>query len=74
VEDALELLPATTTGKENVDFATNYFEVRGRIRLNDTIVEERSLVSRSPGGEVKALQRERGVLDPAALAQLAQRR
>jgi general secretion pathway protein K len=74
VEDALELLPPTTGGKENVGYSTSFFEVRGRIRLNDTIVEERSLVQRTPGGEVKAIQRERGVLDPAALAQLARRR
>nr|WP_283254435.1 type II secretion system minor pseudopilin GspK [Ramlibacter paludis] len=74
VEDALEQLPASTTGKENVGYATNFFEVRGRIRLNEVLVEERSIVQRSPGGEVKAIQRERGVLDPAALAQLSQRR
>jgi general secretion pathway protein K len=74
VEDALELLPATVGGKENVGFATDYFEVRGRIRLNDVVVEEHSVVQRFPNGEVKALQRERGALDPAALAQLAQRR
>jgi general secretion pathway protein K len=74
VEDALALLPATIGGKENVGYATNFFEVRGRIRLNDVVVEERSVVQRTPGGEVRAIQRERGVLDPAALAQLAQRR
>ena len=73
-EDALALLPASAGGKDNVGYATNFFEVRGRIRLNDVVVEERSLVQRAPNGEVKALQRERGVLDPATLAQLAQRR
>ncbi|MDB5858104.1 MAG: gspK [Ramlibacter sp.] len=75
VEDALELLPATAAaGKDNVGYATDFFAVRGRIRLNDVVVEEHSVVQRSPGGEVKAIQRERGVLDPAALAQLAVRR
>jgi general secretion pathway protein K len=74
VEDALALLPTTTGGKENVGYSTNYFEVRGRIRLNDVVVEEHSVVQRAPNGEVKALQRERGVLDPATIAQLAQRR
>jgi general secretion pathway protein K len=75
VEDALALLPATAAaGKDNVGYASNFFEVRGRIRLNDVVVEEHSMVQRSPGGEVRALQRERGVLDPTALALLAGRR
>ena len=39
--------------------STSYFEVLGRLRLNDTVIEERSLVNRS-GTDVKTLWRERG--------------
>ena len=42
--------------------ASAYFEVRGRLRLGDAIVDERSLV-RKQGIEVSTLWRERGALD-----------
>jgi general secretion pathway protein K len=41
--------------------ATKYFEVRGRLRLAQTIVQERSLVERN-GLDVKTLWRERAAL------------
>jgi general secretion pathway protein K len=41
--------------------ASNYFEVRGRLRLNATVVQERSLVQRT-GLDVKTLWRERATL------------
>jgi general secretion pathway protein K len=41
--------------------ATRYFEVRGRLRLAQTIVQERSLVERN-GLDVKTLWRERATL------------
>jgi general secretion pathway protein K len=41
--------------------ASNYFEVRGRLRLNTTVVQERSLVQRT-GLDVKTLWRERATL------------
>ena len=41
--------------------ASRYFEVRGRLRLEQTIVEERSLVQRD-GNTVKTLWRERGAI------------
>ncbi|RYX91700.1 MAG: general secretion pathway protein GspK [Comamonadaceae bacterium] len=49
--------------------ASRYFEVRGRLRLENIIVEERSVVQRD-GLDVKTLWRERGVptLPAAALA------
>ncbi len=46
--------------------ASRFFEVRGRLRLDNVIIEERSLVQRD-GLDVKTLQRERGVLDTAAI-------
>lgn len=48
--------------------ATRFFEVRGRLRLDQTTVEERSVLQRD-GLEVKVLWRQRGVMDgrvPAA--------
>ena len=41
--------------------ASSYFEVRGRLRLGDTVVDERSLV-RKQGIDVTTLWRERGAL------------
>lgn len=43
-----------------VSVASRFFEIHGRLRLDATIVEERSIVQRD-GLEVKPLQRERGV-------------
>ena len=42
---------------------SSYFEVRGRLRIGDTIVDERSLVRRV-GVEVTTLWRERGAFEP----------
>jgi general secretion pathway protein K len=44
---------------------SSYFEVRGRLRLQQAAVEERSLVSRA-GTTVRAEWRERGALGPQA--------
>ena len=46
----------------NLAVASSYFEVRGRLRLGDTMVDERSLV-RKQGIEVTTLWRERGAFD-----------
>ncbi|MBI5276435.1 MAG: type II secretion system minor pseudopilin GspK [Burkholderiales bacterium] len=53
-----------------VDVKSDTFEVRGRLRLDDLVVEERSVVKRE-GGTIRVVARERGVVDPAALAKLA---
>jgi general secretion pathway protein K len=53
-----------------VSIASRFFEVRGRLRLNQTAVEERSIVQRD-GLDVKVVLRERGVVDPAGVAQAA---
>ena len=60
-------------GQVNVAVASGFFEVRARLRLDQLVVEERSLVQRS-GIDVRTLQRERGIADAAAMAQAAARR
>jgi general secretion pathway protein K len=42
--------------------ATHFFEVTGRIRLEQTVVEEQSLVQRDAASNVKTLWRERSVV------------
>jgi general secretion pathway protein K len=68
--DASRLLPAhaqaLTEGTVGVN--SRYFEVRGRLRLDQVVVEERSLLFRD-GTLVTTLQRERGVAGTAAAAQ-----
>lgn len=56
--------------QQGVSTASNFFEVRGRLRLGNMTVEERSVVKRD-GAEVKTLLRERGVGDPAAMTRIA---
>jgi general secretion pathway protein K len=58
--DAQALLPnpAFVLNASRVDVRSRYFEVRGRLRLDDRIVEERSLVQRG-SNEIIALRRER---------------
>jgi general secretion pathway protein K len=61
--EAGQVVPAVAaefnTGQHSI--ATRYFEVRGRLRLAQTIVQERSLVERN-GLDVKTLWRERATL------------
>lgn len=57
-------------GQVRVAVASNFFEVRARLRLDQLVVEERSLVLRS-GIDVKTVQRERGIADPTALSPAA---
>lgn len=47
---------------DQLSVASRFFEVRGRLRLDQTTVEERSLVQRD-GRDVKTLWRERGVVN-----------
>jgi general secretion pathway protein K len=54
-------------GQVNVDVATRYFEVHSRLRLDQMVVQERSLLLRD-GLDVKVLQRQHGAADPAAVA------
>ncbi|AEG94650.1 type II secretion system minor pseudopilin GspK [Ramlibacter tataouinensis] len=50
--------------------ASRFFEVRGRLRLGDTVVQERSVVQRD-GLDIRTLSRERGVAAPSPDAQAA---
>jgi general secretion pathway protein K len=76
--DAYRLLSgdaAAPQGQFEVGVASKYFEVRARLRLDQLVVEERSVIERSaPGGKVTVLDRERGIVDPAALSQAAAKR
>lgn len=70
--DAAKLLAAPEGfSSDSVTVASRYFEVRGRLRLGDTVVEERSVVRRD-GIEVRTVSRERGVVDPTALSRVPQ--
>jgi general secretion pathway protein K len=66
LDDAKSLLPSTLVLGNSVAVNSHYFEVRGRMRLDDRLLEERSLVRRD-GTNVVTLQRwrEHRVLPPA---------
>jgi general secretion pathway protein K len=63
VADAKALLPETAEG---IDVRTapgsSYFEVRGRLRIDNVVIEERSVVQRI-NSQVTTLQRERGAFE-----------
>jgi general secretion pathway protein K len=69
IADASQLMPshASSFTEGTVGVSSRFFEVRGRLRMDQLIVEERSLVQRE-GLDIRTLQRERGVVDRAALA------
>lgn len=58
VDDARTLLPPNA-GLEGVTVKSEYFEVRGRLRLEDRVLEEVSLVHKRNAGEVAVEQRQR---------------
>lgn len=60
IADAARTVPAIATQlkAEHHDVRSRYFEVRGRLRLDDTVIEERSLVVRNQL-QVRVLWRER---------------
>ncbi len=58
--DLKALAPALPAGSfDRLVTGSNYFEVRGRLRLGDLVLEQRSLVKRMPNLDVVVLQRER---------------
>ena len=69
IADASAAMPnhagALTEG--TVGVSSRFFEVRGRLRMDRLIVEERSLVQRD-GLDVRTLRRDRGVLDRSSVA------
>ena len=69
--DAQKVLAASipALNASEVGVASRFFEVRGRLRLQDTVVLERSLVQRS-GMAVTTVWRERSAHDPSDSAPL----
>lgn len=69
VTDALKAVGLSTDLIEasSVSVASRYFSIRGRLRLGDTTVQERSLVERQ-GNSVKVLWRQREVVSPETTA------
>jgi general secretion pathway protein K len=67
LQDAASAVPALKDKLQDTQFsvATQYFEVSGRIRLEQTVVEEHSLVVRDASRNVKTLWRERAVVASA---------
>jgi general secretion pathway protein K len=63
IADASRLVPGheAAFSEGGVDVVSRYFEVRGLLRLDEMVLEERSLLRRD-GLDVKTLRRERGVL------------
>lgn len=71
-EDIRKLLQMETVPDPAVvGVASRYFEVRGRLRLDNAVVEERSLVLRN-GNAVTTVWRERGAIGVAQALQAAQ--
>ena len=60
-------------GQFQVSVNSQFFEIRARLRLDQLVVEERSVIQRN-GTEVKVLQRQRGAIDARALSQAAAKR
>jgi general secretion pathway protein K len=70
--EAQAALGTLSLEQSHVGIASSFFEVRARLRLDQLVTEERSLVRRPAGTmEVTTLQRERGIADPTALARAA---
>jgi len=68
VSEVTAQLPASAVIPDNgLSVSSRYFEVRGRLRIAQAVIEERSVVQRD-GVEVRALQRERGLPQPLAQA------
>ncbi len=61
-----EQIPALEPLTAHLDVRSGFFEVRARLRLDDRVLVERSLMQRLPNGQVNALFRERiAGLEPA---------
>ena len=67
VADAIRLIssPEVQLGMAQHAVASRYFEVQGRLRIDQTVVEERSVLQRD-GLSVRTLWRDRGVVVEAA--------
>ena len=69
-DDLKRLLPPDTTiDRTAIGTGSNFFEVRGRLRIDDIVIEEHSVVHRQ-GREVRTLQRERGASEAAGTTEI----
>ena len=59
IEKLKEQFPGLDLANARLSFTSSYFEVRGRIRLGERVLVERSLVHRLPNGQVDVMRRER---------------
>jgi len=75
VYEQLANMPGSIPNGQGVglDVKSSHFEVRSRLRYDQLVVEERSVLFRS-GIDVKVVSRERGAVDPTAMSQAATRR
>jgi general secretion pathway protein K len=62
VSDASKLVPNAQFELTAASVDTQYFQVIGRLRIDQVVIEERSMVQRV-GLNVRALQRERGAFE-----------
>lgn len=62
VADVARLLPEARFDLTAASVDTQYFQVVGRLRIDQVVIEERSMVQRT-GLNVRALQRERGAFE-----------
>ena len=67
VGDVARIIPGASFDLTTSSVDTHYFEVRGRLRIDDVVIEERSMVQRT-GRTVRTLQRERGTFQPLVQA------
>lgn len=65
VSDVTKIVPSARFENGVAAVKSSYFEVRGRLRLGDVVIEERSMLLRE-GRNVRTLQRERGTFQAAA--------
>jgi general secretion pathway protein K len=62
VSDAGKLVPGAIFDLTTTSVDTQFFEVRGRLRIDQVVIEERSILQRT-GPTVRTLQRERGAFE-----------
>jgi general secretion pathway protein K len=68
LQDVTSRLPAGATLPAGCcSVSSGFFEVRGRLRIDDMVIEEHSMVKRQ-GAQVHTLQRERGAIDAVGAA------
>lgn len=65
VQDAAALLPPNAFARGGVDFKSRFFEVRGRLRMGEVVIEERSIIRRD-GLAMRTILREH--VGPVAVA------